>query len=690
VTFPDSVVAYASSARLAESEGARAFLPEIAAFTCSPREADCCVGWGYKRLGRKARRLAERHGKPYWALEDGFIRSVGLGKTGARSVGMAVDKTGIYYDCSAPSDLENLLNSPVSAAEEERAASLVAEMLRTGCTKYNVEIADVPAFFRTGRHVVLADQTVGDASVRYGGGSPESFKAMAERALAEYPGHTAWIKTHPDVAAGKARGYLHDMFRNDRRFRFLSEPVSVYRLAQAADAVFSVSGQFGFDALLAGAKVYCFGLPFYAGWGLTVDCAPDPFGTRERRTARPSKEALAYAALIAYCRYRDPFSDRAVAAEEAVDILCRIKSRYLGRAAVSYHCVGFSGWKHPFVRRFLESPYRKATFHLSFGRAVARAREDGGEVAVWASKEKGRLARKMREAESEVPVARVEDGFIRSFGLGSALLPACSLALDRTGIYYDARRPSDLEAMLNRRELTDRERERGRAVADHIVRHAVTKYGVASRGHAFVRPETRKSIHLVIGQVADDASIRCSPEGTIASNAALLEEAAERFADGLILYRPHPDVAAGYRKGHVPAETLAAANAGDVGRYSLGSLLMAADHVHTISSLVGMEALCYGKRVHVYGSPFYAGWGLTRDRIAFPRRVRMRSLEELAYIAFCAYPLYVDPVSLYPCEAETLLARFDRMRGKEEPERGAWLLRFRWQRYVWGWRNYRR
>jgi capsular polysaccharide export protein len=41
-----------------------------------------------------------------------------------------------------------------------------------------------------------------------------------------------------------------------------------------------------------------------------------------------------------------------------------------------------------------------------------------------------------------IPLWRMEDGFIRSSGLGSDLLAPLSLVLDKTGIYYDASRPA--------------------------------------------------------------------------------------------------------------------------------------------------------------------------------------------------------------------------------------------------------
>ena len=68
------------------------------------------VGWGHKPTADKARDYAAKHNLPYIALEDGFLRSLDLGCKGAQPLSLVVDHTGIYYDATEPSDLENLLN----------------------------------------------------------------------------------------------------------------------------------------------------------------------------------------------------------------------------------------------------------------------------------------------------------------------------------------------------------------------------------------------------------------------------------------------------------------------------------------------------------------------------------------------------------------------------------------------------
>jgi capsular polysaccharide export protein len=122
--------------------------------------------------------------------------------------------------------------------------------------------------------------------------------------------------------------------------------------------------------------------------------------------------------------------------------------------------------------------------------------------------------------------------------------------------------------------------------------------------------------------------------------------------DAWIVYKPHPDTEAGTRAGAVE-EAQALRHADQVVRgVSAAALFPQVDEVHTMTSLLGFEALLRGLPVTTWGQPFYAGWGLTRDRLPPPRRGRAASLDELVAAALIVYPLYVDPASGRPCEAE--------------------------------------
>ncbi|MGD9209642.1 MAG: hypothetical protein PVI90_02650, partial [Desulfobacteraceae bacterium] len=67
------------------------------------------VGWGLKRNTQRAVTTAAKFQLPYYTLEDGFIRSIGLGVLNTDPFSFIVDCRGIYYDATRPSDLEQLI-----------------------------------------------------------------------------------------------------------------------------------------------------------------------------------------------------------------------------------------------------------------------------------------------------------------------------------------------------------------------------------------------------------------------------------------------------------------------------------------------------------------------------------------------------------------------------------------------------
>jgi capsular polysaccharide export protein len=254
-----------------------------------------------------------------------------------------------------------------------------------------------------------------------------------------------------------------------------------------------------------------------------------------------------------------------------------------------------------------------------------------------------------RAAAQKIPLVRVEDGFIRSAGLGSDLLPPASIIMDTRGIYFDPLRPSDLEHLLANTEFSNGLQARARRLIDLLVMRGISKYAVGGGAPALAaRPGQR--IILVPGQVADDLSVRLGAPG-IRTNAELLREVRQRNPDAYVVYRPHPDVEAGHRKGSIDARLADQIVSGG----AMAALLGAVDAVHTLTSLAGFEALLRGKHVETYGQPFYAGWGLTTDHAPLPRRQRRLKLEELAAATLILYPLYIDPATGLPCGPEVLI-----------------------------------
>ena len=255
-----------------------------------------------------------------------------------------------------------------------------------------------------------------------------------------------------------------------------------------------------------------------------------------------------------------------------------------------------------------------------------------------------------------VPLSRMEDGFLRSKGLGAELTPAASLVLDDRGIYYDPSKESQLEHLISKSpELLEFAIQRAAILRAKIVASGVSKYNL--NGNATLDFPKERSIVLVPGQVEDDASIRLGG-GDVKTNIGLLQTARAAHPRGYIVYKPHPDVLAGLREGNVGE--MAALEYCDqiVENADVTKLIEASDEIWTMTSLLGFEALLRGKSVVCLGMPFYAGWGLTHDLGPECTRRNVKvSLDQLVHATLVDYPRYMDSVSGLACTPELIVDR---------------------------------
>ena len=326
---------------------------------------------------------------------------------------------------------------------------------------------------------------------------------------------------------------------------------------------------------------------------------------------------------------------------------------------------GMAWWKKQRIAQLLASENRKPLIFTDDAQKALVA-ADSGLIAVWPS----RMPVGLEDLAGD-RLVRIEDGFIRSVGLGADLHLPLSIVVDRRGIYYDPTRPSDLEAILERTAFTPDLLARAEALIETIVTRGISKY--AREAPVSQPPPRGKRTVLVPGQVEDDMSVMLGGGG-VAGNLDLLRRARAAEPDAYIVFKPHPDVDAGHRRGRVPDGDLVQYADEIVRGESMPSLLARVDAVHVLTSLTGFEALLRGREVTVHGHPFFAGWGLTRDLAgALPRRTRRLTLAELVAGALILYPRYLDPVTELPCPAELLL---DRLAKGWQPKR-SWLIRLR-------------
>jgi capsular polysaccharide export protein len=328
----------------------------------------------------------------------------------------------------------------------------------------------------------------------------------------------------------------------------------------------------------------------------------------------------------------------------------------------SVYCYAFSLRKQRLLRHFI--PHVKV-------KSLSRSQSLSGSatVLIWGAEPAA------SHWPSSTRIIRVEDGFLRSVGLGADLVRPVSWVFDSRGIYFDASSASDLEWLLENASVDNGLLERADSLVKKVIEHGLTKYNVGA--NSWQRPLPASRVILVPGQVETDASIRLAAIG-VKTNLALLQEVRNTNPDAYVIYKPHPDVVAGLRaKGS--QEHLCSNYCNEVlTDVPINELINKVDEVHVMTSLAGFEALLRGRKVVCYGMPFYAGWGLTHDMLICNRRTRERSLNELVACALILYPIYFSYEKSRATDPEQILGELVRLREKSRRSASKWRSMLRW------------
>lgn len=306
--------------------------------------------------------------------------------------------------------------------------------------------------------------------------------------------------------------------------------------------------------------------------------------------------------------------------------------------------IGFNDWKFGFIADYLPEfrvafASRKLNNYKLIFPMMALAVKPSCAV-VWGYNESKMLRRYL--SFSKIEIWRAEDGFIRSADLGASGATPYSLVFDKSGLYYNPNQPSDIENILNHSSFVENEdlKKQAKSVLDTVIDLRISKYNPPIIYHD-TSLKLKKRV-LVVGQVDNDASIRYgNTNGWTMEDMVRLAKYENPNAE--ILYRPHPEIYKGFQNSkfkNTNVEYFAKVLSPDE---HIVDLIERVDHIYTITSLTGLEALLRGKKVTVLGKPFYAGWGLTDDRSDFEegKRLRKLSLLELFIGAYIIYPRYI-------------------------------------------------
>ena len=643
--------------------------------------------WGYNELDGTTE-YAKKHNIPIYRMEDGFVRSVGLGANHELPISLVLDKTGtLYFDARSPSTLENILNEYDFSSNNElmkEAEVCLDKHLNSRISKYNhiskkfsEDIYSKYCEKINGvKRILVIGQVEEDASIKYGCNREINNRNLVLKARQDYPDAQIFFKPHPDTLAGK-RDVITPLTEIAKMAHVVMEPLALIDSFETIDEVYTITSLSGLEAILRDIPVTTLGMPFYSGWGLTKDILENP-----RRKRKLSKLELFAAAYILYPDYFNEGESNSARLFNVIDefsshiMECNISddsSKNKSGSVISqqFYCFGDNWgvkkdvpvafvfgvlpWKRKYVAALLND-YRVA---YRFGGHKYDKIEEAiqnnplSEVFVWGYKENDKLKNIFKKYGKSIK--RLEDGFVAGIGLGVDRNPSLSMCIDSEGLYYNSRVPSQLEKMLidfdpdSNLELV----ERSKKCISRILNESVTKYNIQTQNQIELPANGKKRV-LVLGQVETDKSIQFGCSRNITNNQLVLLAKTEN-PDAEIIYKPHPDVLSGkVLKLTKPddVENIATVVYDSV---SLPVMIDNVDHVYTITSLSGFEAVLRGKKVTTFGAPFYSGWGFTDDRQPVERRKRTLSPEQVFAVTYLLYSRYINPVTYERIELEQAL-----------------------------------
>ncbi|MCV3373764.1 capsular polysaccharide biosynthesis protein [Campylobacter lari] len=605
-------------------------------------QEDVFVGWGRKKSGLKAIELAKKHNAKFLLLEDGFLRSLNLGVEDSPSFSIVKDDIGIYYDATTPSKLENILNNYEFSHEKLEQAKKAIELIKKEkLSKYNNNLCIPKELFSANEErVLIITQVANDASLKFGLADSFLTQDIINEAIKENPNAKIYIKIHPDVLSGKKQSDFNAQDLPSKCI-VIKENYNPIELLSHFKKVYTKTSGMGFEALMLGCECVCYGVPFYAGWGLTQDKQ-----VCKRRFKKRTLEEVFYATYILYSKYFNPYLNQKSDIFDTIHTLAKYKKMEQANSNTLYF-LGFSKWKREFIKPFFKAKNNKIIFLNSLDELYKANLNPEDKIFIWGKKyDKALLAKDFKNA-----IFLVEDGFLRSVFLGSDLTRPFSLIVDSKGLYVDPSKPSDLEDILQNHEFDESLKQRAKKLITIITQNKFSKYNGLK--HEKLNFNTNKKIILIPAQVEDDASMILGGAGY--DTLKLLQSVRKANENAFIVFKPHPDVLSGNRKGLKDKNIILKYCDEIIENVSIDSAINACDEVHTITSTSGFDALLRGKKVVVYGKPFYAGWGLTCDLHEIPRRIRVLSLEELVAGVLILYPRYIHPKSKNLCEVELAL-----------------------------------
>lgn len=218
--------------------------------------------------------FAVKNNKPIFILEAGFVSSYLTLNEKESPISFHVDTVGgIYLDSHRHNEVLDYLNGEreLTIEETRKVEEFINIITSHGISKYN-NFVDDDCFDIEEGSVLVVDQTLNDYSIVSADANSSTFDEMIRTAISENPTRKIYIKCHPEVIIGARKGNI-DIYKYSSRknVAILTKNINPKILFSRFSDVYVVSSTLGFEALLYGRRVHCFGAAFYAGWGITVD-----------------------------------------------------------------------------------------------------------------------------------------------------------------------------------------------------------------------------------------------------------------------------------------------------------------------------------------------------------------------------------------------------------------------------------
>lgn len=562
-------------------------------------------------------------------VEEGFLAYLRHPICGHSPLSVVIDRTGIHYDSTRPSDLQSILIQTAASWTDgmgARARRIMATIRRLRLSKYNHQEGLLGE--ETGRRyrVLLVDQSTQSRALRYGGANTDIFEQMMDSSCKGFPETDLVVKMHPDHDLNRAKSILHGRIRPG--VSALPPRVNIWSVLNQVDVVYTVSSQVGFEALMAGKKVVCFGQPFYSGWGLTTDVASGRGSGRQL-----TLEQLVYGVLVKYPLYIHPERQELCDIEE---ILSYLESAHLGALGFydRIYTVGLRPQEKRTLPEYLRGHLALDVNHISPKSARSRTYGPTEAVLYWDPRECHGDDLSYLESRG-VSVLRAGPWPMDPIQ-GDQAQPNI-LQITRNRLYNDGSPRNDLVLLLEQAHFDFDLLRRAETLQQNFL--AVLEQESKIRSHALNNQSVGRWIALVLGQGEGEGpwGVR---EKAVSTDHELLTQVRLDFPEAYILYAP--PVGESYSENHVPMSVDPTLYDQLVRPEHTVSCFKLADAVHVVSAFRGIYALIYGKLLYTYGRPFYAGWGLTHDAEVFVGRSKQRSLTELLCATFILAPTYFN------------------------------------------------